>query len=216
MHLWPDIPNGKIASRSGEMMSRSCELTVDIYGKSSHIAKSEQGIDALAAGVNFYNQVDTLEKSLPNNVFRLCKFGKMESGIVRNAVSAKTHLEGCLRAFHDETFDFLSNGIKQIGANIEKSTGCKVCIHMNSGYPAVMNDPVLYNKISSICGDLFYELDKPAMITEDFSFYQKHLPGVFFFLGTGPSPALHADNFDFDESVLSIGADFFTAIASRF
>ena len=30
MHLWPELPAGVIASRAGAMMSRSCELTVEI------------------------------------------------------------------------------------------------------------------------------------------------------------------------------------------
>ena len=51
------------------------------------------------------------------------------------------------------------------------------------------------------------------MTTEDFSWYQRFVPGMFFFLGLGDTPALHSDNFDFDESVLNIGADFFEKIA---
>jgi hippurate hydrolase len=62
----------------------------------------------------------------------------------------------------------------------------------------------------------FFELDKPSMITEDFSWYQKKLPGMFFFLGTGDTPALHADDFDFDEAVLLKGADFFEELAENF
>jgi hippurate hydrolase len=54
------------------------------------------------------------------------------------------------------------------------------------------------------------------MITEDFSWYQKTLPGMFFFLGLGDTPALHADNFNFDESVLGKGADFFEQLAVNF
>ena len=39
MHLWPELPAGVIASRKREMMSRSCEVSVTITGRSSHIAK---------------------------------------------------------------------------------------------------------------------------------------------------------------------------------
>ena len=28
-------------------------------------------------------------------------------------------------------------------------------------------------------------VDEPLLIAEDFAFYQRHLPGVFFLLGTG-------------------------------
>jgi hippurate hydrolase len=54
------------------------------------------------------------------------------------------------------------------------------------------------------------------MITEDFSWYQRSLPGLFFFLGVGNTPALHACDFTFDESILLKGADFFEKLAKQF
>ena len=85
---------------------------------------------------------------------------------------------------------------------------------MNDGYPAVMNPGELYDKVRKVVD--FRELEKPSMITEDFSWYQRTLPGLFFFLGLGDAPALHADDFNFDEAVLSKGADFFEALALRY
>ena len=54
------------------------------------------------------------------------------------------------------------------------------------------------------------------MTTEDFSWYQQYVPGMFFFLGLGETPPLHADTFDFDETILLKGADFFEALAENF
>ena len=62
----------------------------------------------------------------------------------------------------------------------------------------------------------FRELEQPSMITEDFSWYQKNLPGMFFFLGIGDRPALHTNDFDFNENVLIKGADFFEELAEKF
>jgi hippurate hydrolase len=77
-----------------------------------------------------------------------------------------------------------------------------------------MNTPKLYDKICKLVD--FRELEAPSMITEDFSWYQKTLPGVFFFLGIGDAPALHAEDFDFDEEILVKGADFFEELAEKF
>ena len=214
MHLWPGLAAGTIASRREEMMSRSCEVKVDIYGKSAHIAKAKEGVDALAAGVEFYRKVSAMEGALPKHVFRLLKFGKMESGTVCNAISGHTHLEGSLRAFQDEIFYTLRAGIVSIGKDIERSTGCSVSVYMNDGYPAVMNPGKLYDRVRKIVD--FEELEQPSMITEDFSWYQRTLPGLFFFLGTGATPALHADDFDFDEQILLQGADFFEKLAVNY
>lgn len=215
MHLWPELPAGVIASRKREMMSRSCEVSVTITGRSSHIAKAQEGLDALAAGVEFYRRAAELEAALPPDLFRLLKFGRMESGTVRNAVSGKTLLLGSLRAFQDEVFLGLQQGLRQIGREVEARTGCQVAVQTNDGYPAVWNPDDLYNQVRA-CGVDFQQLEKPVMISEDFSWYQHHLPALFFFLGCGPSPALHADTFAFDEAVLEAGANFWIRLAQSF
>ena len=52
-------------------------------------------------------------------------------------------------------------------------------------------------------------METPALAAEDFSFYQRQVPGVFFWLGVGDTPELHAPNFAFDdELVLPRGAEF--------
>ena len=214
LHLWPGLEEGVIASRANEMMSRSCEVKVDIYGKTAHIAKAQEGVDAMAAGVEFYRKVTALEKALPRKVLRLLKFGKFESGMVCNAISDHTHIEGSLRAFEDDVYYTLRAGIVSIGKEIERSTGCTVSIYMNDGYPAVINPMKLHERVRKSVG--FFELDRPSMVTEDFSWYQKSLPGMFFFLGVGNTPALHSDDFDFNEEVLLKGADLWEELAENF
>ncbi len=214
LHLWPGLAAGEIFCRPGEMMARSCEVTVDIHGRSAHIAKAHLGLDALAAGLHFYRRAEELERSLPDHVFRLLKFGKFQSGTVRNALSDHTHLEGSLRAFQDEHFDALRSGLLSIGGEVEADTGCTVEISMNDGYPAVMNPQDLYRRVAD-CVPL-RPLPEPSMTAEDFSWYQRYLPGLFFFLGLGDVPPLHADTFDFDDTILLKGADFFENLAESF
>lgn len=214
LHLWPGLPAGTIASRKNELMARSCEVTVDIYGKSAHIARAKEGIDALMAGAEFYTRAMEMERSLPEGCFRLLKFGKFQSGTVRNALSAHTHMEGSLRAFQDQVFDSLANGLEVIGRAVEEDYGCAVSIHMSDGYPAVMNPEQLYDRVARRVD--FTGLPEPYMTAEDFSWYQRYLPGMFFFLGLGDTPALHADTFDFDESILVKGADFLEKLTENF
>ena len=214
LHLWPGLEAGTIASRKNELMARSCEVTVDVYGKSAHIAKAAEGIDALMAAAELYRRAVDMEQALPEGIFRLLKFGKFHSGTVRNALSAHTHMEGSLRAFQDEIFDSLANGLKQICRDMEAEYGCTVNLHLNSGYPAVLNPEELYDRVRGCV--TFRELEAPAMTAEDFSWYQRYIPGMFFFLGLGDAPALHADTFDFDESILMKGADFFETLAETY
>lgn len=214
LHLWPDLPLGVIASRENEMMSRSCEVNVSIDGRSSSVVRIDEGLDALQAGVVFYQRAREAEAAWPDK-YRLMHFGRMESGRHCNLVSDRTRMEGTLRAFQDEVFFGILDALNRAGEEIAKQSGCRVRIETSMGYPAVMNPPELYRRVRAT-GIPFAELDRPVMITEDFSWYQRHLAGMFFFLGVGPCPALQADNFDFNESVLTTGADFLEQLALRF
>ena len=214
LHLWPGLNAGEVFSREKELMSRSCEVNVDIYGKSAHIAKAKEGLDAVMAGCEFYRRAMELEQALPADVFRLLKFGKFHSGTARNALSHHTHMEGSLRAFQDEVFEGLKSGLYRIAGEIEAETGCTVKITMSSGYPAILNPADLCRRVKQAAE--YRELAEPSMTSEDFSWYQRYVPGMFFFLGLGDVPALHTDNFDFDETILTKGADFFQKLAENF
>lgn len=215
MHLWPELPAGEIASRTNELMARSCELTVEITGRSCHIARAQEGLDALLAGAEFICRTREIEESLPPEFFRVVRFGRMDSGTVRNAVSDRTLLLGTLRAFQDDIFFGILERLKRMAEEIAAKTGCEVSVFNSQGYPAVMNPPEIADRVRS-CGLNYRELPLPAMTTEDFSWYQQYLPGMFFFLGAGSTAALHNGYFNFDESVLEKGADFFEKLALNY
>lgn len=210
LHLWPHLDEGLVASRPGALMARSNEVTVTVTGKSVHLSRAEEGRDALLAGVAYLQRAYALVGSLPPEEPRVLRFGKMVSGSVRNAVSGKTVLEGSLRTYREETYRFCRNGLEALGRDVAAESGCGVDVYLNEGYPAVWNHEGLYREVCGALGDdAPAELPGPALAAEDFSFYQQRVPGVFFFLGVGNTPELHAPDFSFrDEVVLPAGVEF--------
>ena len=205
LHLWPDLEKHVIASKSGDMMARVSELHIDIYGKSAHAAKYQEGIDAIEAGVELVHALYGMEKQLPDEINRILRIGVFHGGSALNVVSDHAHLEGTIRAFDDEIFQYLCDEILEICEQLEIATDVTCQALISKGYPAVHNDDTLFQKISSIMK--LTELKEPVMISEDFSYYQKRVPGVFMFLGTGSNVSLHNDHFSFDEEVLQTGVD---------
>lgn len=210
MHLWPGLTSGVVGTRPGPLMARSNEVTVTITGRSVHLSKAKEGRDAMTAGVEYLSRVYDMSRSLPPEQKHVLLFGKMTSGTVRNAVSGKTRLEGSLRTYREETFCACRNALHEIGHDVARKSGCDVHVHLSQGYPAVWNDEELYDKVSKQLGeDAPILIDEPSLAAEDFSFYQKRVPGIFFFLGVGDTPQLHAPDFDFDdEAVLPKGLAF--------
>lgn len=211
LHLWPGLEKGVVFSRENELMSHCSEVNIDIYGKSAHIAKASEGIDATQAAAIILLRAYEMERAYPKEVYRLLKFGSFHSGTARNALSPHCRMEGSLRSFHPEVFDEIRGKLIRICTDAEAEFGCRVDIRFTDGYPAVMNDPALLQKVRQLLP--VAEVAEPSMTGEDFGWYQQFVPGVFFFLGLGDVPALHTDTFDFDENVLCKGADFFEKLA---
>ncbi len=209
-HLWPELPIGTIGARAGEMMAQSNEVTVRITGKSSHIAKHQLGSDAMIAGARFLLSAYEMEaKEIDSNIFRLLKFGKMHSGTVRNAISASTTFEGSMRVFEDITFQYINRRLIEIGKSIETETNCKFDIKVSNGYPPLINDKELFDKVFKIYPDDILLIKEPSLTAEDFSVYGTKSSIFFFFLGIGVNIPLHSDTFDFDEKALEYGLDFY-------
>ncbi|MBS6216324.1 MAG: amidohydrolase [Clostridiales bacterium] len=207
-HLWPDLPAGTLASRPGPLMARASEVTVRITGRSAHIARWQEGADALMAGAGFLCAAEECTGRL-NREQGVCllKFGRMESGSVRNAVSAESTLLGSLRVDSDEVFRSAKEKLSALARTVGEQYGVEAEIRFSEGYPPVCNDPELYAASAAALPELCL-LEEPLLIAEDFSFYQRCVPGVFFLLGTGTGIPLHADTFDFDERVLETGVRF--------
>ncbi|WP_443744112.1 amidohydrolase [Sutterella sp.] len=209
-HLWPDLPMGAVATRPGPLLARANEITVDFEGRSTHIAKSEDGADALLAAAKFVVQADLMLAGLRAEEGPWCtlKFGKLTSGTVRNAIAAHGHLEGSLRVFSDAAYEKAWARLHEIAGEISTELGVKITITGSAGYPPVINDAALFEDARRRIPELEV-LEKPLLIAEDFAFYQKTLPGLFMLLGTGTGIPLHSDRFNFDEAVLERGVEIY-------
>ena len=59
----------------------------------------------------------------------------------------------------------------------------------------------------------FHTLPSHVMSSEDFCFYLQKYPGLFVHLGSGDSAKLHSSGFDFDDTLLEKGIEYFCTLA---
>ena len=85
-------------------------------------------------------------------------------------------------------------------------------------YPPVLNDYKLYHQFVNIVDQNYEELKEPLMLAEDFAYYQKEVPGIFFYVGTKSdeySSGLHTETFNFDEEVLMQAVELYYRLADK-
>ncbi len=210
-HVWPFYSTDTILSRPKELMAKTSPVYIDIEGISTHVAKAESGADALYSAALLVSKMYEVEKNeVAPEIFRLLKFGIMNSGTANNAISNYARIEGTLRTFEKQTHDFFVQRINETAKEIEQLTGCKFKIEIGAGYPAVINDEQLFSDVVDYLGeDVIKILEKPDMTGEDFSEYLQKTKGMMFYVGSGKDLVPHFDSFDFDEKSMATAFNLF-------
>lgn len=218
MHLFPELPEGTIASKEGAFFAQGSLFEATISGKSGHGAMPHKTIDPLMA---FTKIVDAYQTIVSRNLSPfdpgVVTIGKFVGGTGKNIIADKVSFWGTIRTFKEDNTEFIVNRIKEIHRGIELAYRVKIEEKIDIIYPPVINDKELYKKFIETMKDMNYEEHEALTISEDFSYYQKEVPGIFMLLGTkneekGYIYPLHSCHFNFDEKVLLKGVEAFARI----
>lgn len=217
LHMFPDLEEGKIGCRRGPLMAQSGELDVVIHGKSAHAGKYHEGIDTIVIASQLISQYQSIVSRMTSPMQpAVIHIGKIQGGTVRNIVAEKTFFQGTVRTYDEALFNRIVAAMKGYHQGMEKAYGCQIDFSCQTFNPPVINDKGLYLQMVSLLKDDFEELEEPVMLAEDFSHYQKMIPGVFFFVGTKCKEyhsGLHTPTFQFHEKVLLKAVDLYYQLA---
>lgn len=218
MHLFPELPEGTVASKEGPFFAQAALMTTTITGKSGHGAMPHKTIDPLMA---FTKIVDGYQTIVSRNLSPfdpgVVTIGKFCGGSAQNIIADTVKFWGTIRTFKEENTEFIIDRIKEIHRGIELSYRVKIDEKIDIVYPPVVNDKELYKKFVDTMKDMNYVEHEALTISEDFAYYQKEVPGIFMLLGTrseekGFVHPLHSCHFNFDEKVLLKGVEAFARI----
>lgn len=103
----------------------------------------------------------------------------------KNVIPASGCLGGTVRCAKTEQRDLLFGEIEKIAKGICLQRGCSYDLDIDPGYPAMYNQPELAEMVRSAALELgMNPVDrKPIMGGEDFSHFQKAVPGAFYTVG---------------------------------
>ncbi len=219
-HIFPQVPQGKVACRKGAMMARNGEVDVHIYGESAHGAQPQLGHDAvLAAGAVITGLHTILSRNVSPLDSGVLTFGAIHGGEACNIIAKEVKLEGTMRAFSDEAYETMTKRVQEVASGIAAGYGCKGEAVFRHMYRVVDNDPKLVELLQEVAGDA-YEETPLYMLAEDFSLYLQKVPGMFFFLGSGNAEkgnthSLHSAQFQFDEEILALGVETYAKLLKK-
>ena len=215
LHVNPQLETGKLSFRGGKVMASADEIYITISGNGGHAAAPHTTVDPILIASHL---VVALQQVISRNrdpfspsVLSITSF---HGGFTTNVIPGEVKLMGTFRAM-DEAWRFKAHElIKKISHEIVTGMGAKLDIHIDVGYPAVINNERLSQQArlsaEEFLSPALVEETEMRMGAEDFGYYCQQIPGCFYRLGTGNkakgiTSGVHTPLFNIDENAIEIG-----------
>lgn len=220
LHVLTEYESGKLAFRAGGLMASSEDLTITVTGRQTHGAIPWNGVDPIVASAQIISALQTVVSRQIDITqgAAIVTIGKIEGGVRNNIIPEQVVMKGTLRALNPEARIKLAEAVRRTATRTAEATGAsaEVKIGVDHSYPVTYNDPSLTARmrptLARLAGGANLIESTPQTVSEDFSFYQQKIPGLFVFVGVrkpGASKAEYAPNhsprFKVDEAGLPLG-----------
>ena len=217
-HCDNDIDAGKIGICYGDYMAACIPLTVSFFGKTSHAALPQFGIDANAMAVEAYIKLKEAVRGIAGDTPYIWNVGRIEGGHVHNVVSDKCEMDISFRFYDMDFAKKVEEKTREICNDIATHYGGSVDINWNMSTYPVYNDIELTKQFESICKEagLSSVAMPQRMSSEDFAHYLTKSPGMIFRFGTrnealGCTALAHRNDFCIDEEGMKTAIKAFCA-----
>jgi amidohydrolase len=195
-------------------MASSDRLEIKILGRQTHGALPWDGIDPVVVAA----QVITALQAITSRQMDLTTapvvvgIGRVQAGVRYNIIPDQVLLEGTIRALDEDMRRALHERIRRTVQHVAQASGARAEVIIEGAADVTYNNPALVEQmlptLQRVAGEAIVQA-LPTTTAEDFSEYQKKVPGMFFFLGItapGAKPvANHSPRFVVDEAAMPVG-----------
>lgn len=222
MHLWNELPLGRVSVTAGPTMAGADIFAVRIEGKGGHGAMPHTAVDPLVAAAQIITSVQSIVarnvSPLDAAVVSVCS---IKGGEAFNVIPQYAELSGTFRTFRPEVRARVVERFEVLVKGVAEAHGCQAEIKVQQLTPAVINDPrmaeQLYKVVERMPG-FEIETNYRTMASEDMAYLMQEAPGCYLMIGSanaerGLNYGHHHPRFDFDEQAMVHGAAVMAACA---
>lgn len=225
LHVHNILQVGQFSFRPGKAMASADELYFTIKGKGGHAAAPNLTTDTILVAsqiiVALQQVISRNNDPFTPSVLSICS---IHGGHTTNVIPNEVKLMGTFRAL-DEKWRFKAHElIKRIAESTAFAMGATVDVHIDVGYPAVVNNDELYvvaRKLAEeFAGAENISTTEMRMGAEDFGYYSQEIPGCFYRLGIGNkekgiTAGVHTPVFNIDEGAIRHGVEMMAWLGAR-
>jgi hippurate hydrolase len=224
LHVHPGLETGKLSFRNGMVMASADEIYISVKSKGGHAAAPQFTADTILIASHLIVSLQQIV-SRNNSPFNpsVLSITSFQGGYTTNVIPSEVKLMGTFRAMNEEWRFKAHELIKKQTIELVAAMGAEATIHIDVGYPFVLNNEELGNETIRKAGEYIgaenVEETELRMGAEDFAYYSHQVPACFFRLGAGNkakgiSSGVHTPTFNIDESAIEIGMGMMAWVAT--
>jgi amidohydrolase len=198
LHVTSRLPVGVIGWRPGPAMASSDNFKITVRGRQTHGAMPWSGVDPIVTAAQVVLGLQTVV-SRETDITRepaVVTIGAIRGGVRENIIPDSVEMRGTIRTFDEAMRDEIHERVTYLAEAIGRGARatCTVCIRKH--YPVTSNAPALTERMLPTLrrvagGDERLVLMRKIMGSEDFSVFQRVVPGLFYFVGVTPAGVDH-------------------------
>ena len=226
LHVTSIHATGQIGYRPGPLMASADEFDIAVRGTQTHAAMPWRGVDPIVVGSQIVMGLQTIVARRMNVTHEpsVVTVGIFQGGVRHNIIPDEVRMAGTIRAFDERQREEIHAHVTRISQMIAEAGGAKAHVHIHRWYDVTVNHPELTAEavptLARIAGADHVKLVDKICGSEDFSFYQKEVPGFFYFIGCTPpgkdprqAAPNHSPRFYLDEDCLKLGVKTLAGLA---
>lgn len=218
LHIMSTTPLGMLTYRPGGLLAASDRFSIKIKGRQAHGSQPWMSIDPIVVAAQIINGLQTIisRQTELTKEAAVITVGIMKGGIRENIIPEEAFLAGTIRTLDTAMQQVIHDKIVLTATKIAESAGATAEVKITMETPVTFNDPTLTQKmipsLQKAAGASNTVVINAITGAEDFAFYQKKIPGFFFFVGAMPPdqdpnkvPSHHTPDFMVDERAFVTG-----------
>ncbi len=142
--------------------------------------------------------------------------GSIHGGVRGNIIPASVKMEGTIRTFDPNMREELLERVRNTAERVAEAAGAEAIVKFLPYAPVTFNDPELTTRmvptLDWAAGESNLVVGSRVMASEDFSFFQEKIPGLYFSLGVnkpgvapGEAAPNHSPYFYVNDDALIVG-----------
>ena len=218
IHNFPSVPKGQFIALPGPTMASEDNFEIVINGIGHHAAMPHRGIDPIVVASQIVLGLQTIiSRKINPTAGGVISVTEISTDGTVNVVPTKVTLRGDTRSFTTDTQSLIEASIRQVAEGICVANGISCDVHYEMVFDVTVNTPgetAIATRVAEMvvgADNVSSDFEVP-MTSDDFAFMLQEKPGCYLLLGNdGEGPGgcgLHNPNYDFNDEILTTGADF--------